>query len=331
MRLLIGIANCHKAIYSDAFARHEPPNNAACADASRVTWIPEARASDIDVKFFFGRGATREPLQDEVFLNCDDSYDGLVEKTTAMAAWAYNHGYDFLLKTDVDSYINVKNLMASEFFEWDYAGRGWGLGYLISRTAMRVIMNDAHVRSWAEDSHVLRSLLAWGSLGNEIRLYGDGRFVFLPNMSVDDLPLFDTAFVAVNPMTPQRIQTLHQTRRLYDLLPIQFSVEDIWVGFPERIPHSRVLNAFAIRREPCPVTYPEWVKLTPYERQPYLDWTEVVNACLETNFMEDCPSFKSWLGPVEHRKFLMSWAKDINIAANKRLEVASKKFKDGNL
>ena len=153
MRMLIGVTNCHKAIYPAALVREEPPNNAHCQEVSRITWIPDAQKVGIEVKFFFGRGGTREPEADEVFLNADDTYDGLIDKVRAMCAWAYDQGYDFLMKADIDSYVNVPNLLVSEFRDWDYTGRGWGLGYILSRKAMKLIADTKLQPNYAEASY----------------------------------------------------------------------------------------------------------------------------------------------------------------------------------
>lgn len=338
MRILIGVVSCHKAVYPDVLSRKEPPNNAPCQNASRATWMKEATELGVDVRFFYGRyndpiGTALVPKEDEVFLDCDDSYDGLVDKVTAMCKYAYDRDYDFLLKVDIDTYVHVSNLLKSEFFEWDYAGRGWGLGYLLSRKAMKVVAEATQRRSWAEDSHVLRTLFAWGGEPNAnhaIRLYGDGRYVFLPNMSVDDIPLLDKDFIAVNPMTPERMFTLDKTHSLYALVPIKFAVEDLWTAFPDRVQHSHVLNAFSIAGIKFPSTYDEWLLRGPYERQPYLDWTDLVNACLETNQMAHCPSFADWMLPIEERKKIMEWAKAINFAAAAKMEALSKLLKDSD-
>ena len=331
-KILIGVVSCHQAVYPDVLSRIEPPSNAPCLAAARATWAKEAISLGVDVKFFFGRGAARESLQDEVFLDCDDSYDGLVDKVTAMCKYADDADYDFLLKVDIDSYVNVPNLLKSEFFEWDYAGRGWGLGYLLSRKAIKIVAAATQRRSWAEDSHVLRTLFAYGAQPNhKIRLYGDGRYVFLPNMSVDEIPLLDTEFIAVNPMTPERMAILDKTHSLYALVPITFAIEDLWTAFPDRVQHSHVLNAFSIHGSKFPLTYEEWRVCNSYDRQPYLDWTDLVNACLETNQMASCPSFQTWMQPLEWRGGIMEWARGINAAASKRLETLSKLFKDADL
>lgn len=329
MRLLIGITNCHKAIYPAELSRTEPPNNVACAGWARTTWGLDAVKAGIDVRFFFGRGETRGPSFDEVFLDVDDSYNGLIEKVTAMCQWALDHGYDYLMKTDVDSYVHIQNLLKSEFFDWDYAGRGWGLGYLLSRTAMKVIAEAKQRRSWAEDSHVLRTLFAWGekSPDNKIKLYGDGRFIFLPNMVNGDAELYDKEFIVVNPMTPDRMNRLDYTKSLSSILPVQYSEADLWTGGPNRVQHCSVHNAFNLRGEKVPYTYDEWCKLSTYDRQPFLDWMNVVFASLETDSMDECPSFEQWMGPIEGRKELLALCCKINEECSAKIRRASIQFK----
>ena len=330
MRLLIAITNCHAAVYPEVLSRTEPPNNSLCVKAARETWIKDATNAGIDVKFFFGEGGTREPETDEVFLPwVPDDYDGLVNKVTAMASWTYYHGYDYFMKVDVDSYVHVHNLLKemAEFSKWDYVGRGWGLGYLLSRNAMKIVTDERQKRSWAEDSHVLRALFAHANKGNRVTMYGDGRFVFLPNLLNKDVPLYDKAFIVVNPMTPEGMHILHEYQSIAALMPLSFSKEDLWTAGDDRVEHSIIHNAFTIYGETVPYSYDEWVELSAYERQPFKDWSQIVFASLDAEAMETCMSFKQWLGPVEGRKELLALCKARNIESNKRFADASKNFK----
>ena len=323
MKILIGITSCHSAVYPDAMERDAPPNNALCPDASRATWIRDAKAAGIDVKFFYGRGATHEPLSDEVFLDADDSYDGLIEKVTAMFRWALAQDYDFIMKVDVDSYVNIKNLLDSDFRDWDYTGRGWGLGYVLSKRAMGVVVEGSQRKlSWAEDSHVLRKLIVWGnkSSNNKIKLYGDGRYVFLPNLIDPEVGVYNTAFIVLNPMNPENMRKLHSTGSLRSIMPFNWSAEDLWTAPKERTSHGRLLGACAIYGCPCPISYSQWAGLTEYTRQPYLDWTTLVNACIEADKIDKCPSFETWMQPLENRKQILDWARKTNFEAEKFIE-----------
>lgn len=337
MKLLIGVTNCHKAVYLDILSRKEPPNNSLCADYSRKTWIKDALAHDIDVRFFYGRyddppGTALIPRTDEVFLNCDDSYDGLVDKVTAMAAWAYENGYDYFMKVDIDSYVHIENLLSAlekDWGGWDYIGRGWGLGYILTRRVMKVVADTKQRLSWAEDSHVLRTLFSWGwrTPSNRVKLYGDGRFIFFPNMIDSDLPLYDKTFVVVNPMMPETMLILDETKSLQTIMPFPFVKEDLWVAGDDRVQHSKVHNAFCIKGEKFPIIFNDWVKLTPHERQPYLDWTEIINACAETDQVKAGPTFEQWMGPIKDRKIIQNWARKVVCDANCRIQQASILFK----
>jgi hypothetical protein len=335
MRILVGVTNCHKAVYPEALSRKEPPNNSLCVKAARDTWIKDATSAGIDVKFFFGRyndppGTALVPQDDEVFLDCDDSYDGLVDKVTAMCAWAFTHGYDYFMKVDVDSYVHVQNLIKAmvEFSKWDYVGRGWGLGYLLSRAAMKIVMEERQKRSWAEDSHVLRTLFAYADKGNKVTMYSDGRFVFLPNLLNKDVLLYDTAFLVVNPMTPEGMHILNESPSIEALMPLSFSKEDLWATGENRVEHSIVHNAFAIKGETLPWSYDEWVELDTYHRQPAKDWSDVIFAALDVDAVADAPSFKEWLGIVPDRKILLAACRARNVESNRKLAEASKTFKN---
>ena len=272
-RILIGVTCCHKSVYPEALARQEPGGNQGCVQAARETWVKDAKAAGIEVRFFYGRqpdGPTLRPGLFERFLNCDDSYNGLIDKVSEMCGYALIRKYDYLLKVDVDSYVNVPNFLNSEFRDWDYTGRGWGLGYVLSRKAMEIVASETQRRSWAEDAHAMRSLFAWGnkSVDNKIKLYGDGRYTFVVNLLQEELELLDTAFIVANPNTPETMHKLHETGRLSSTLPRRFTDEDLWTIGLLRVEHASVFNAFFIRREECPYDYNAWAGLPAYDRQP---------------------------------------------------------------
>lgn len=141
MKPLIAIITCHKF--------------KGRADAQRKTWIPlmEGLSENkrIDIKFFLGRGANREPLPDEVFLDVPDDYDSLPYKVRAAMRWAVKHEYDIVLKCDDDVYIFPERL-AGSFPNTPYEGRlnnsqhkvapyGWcsGFAYWLGGNALTII------------------------------------------------------------------------------------------------------------------------------------------------------------------------------------------------
>jgi hypothetical protein len=140
MKLLIAIISCGNAAYR------------AKVQAQRDTWRKDAEG--IDIRVFLGRGA--EKLHDdEIILDCDDGYQGLPEKVGLAFAWALDSGYDYCLKADDDSYIQVERLLAAVPVGHDYSGRlrgpsgKWkspyasGFAYWLSRKAMEVRVKGA--------------------------------------------------------------------------------------------------------------------------------------------------------------------------------------------
>jgi Galactosyltransferase len=123
-RLLIAVINCHSR---DDWQQ-----------AIRYTWLALA-PEGVDVRFFRGRGAGREPFADEVFLDCDDSYMGLPEKVQAAMKWGYDNGYDFMLKCDDDVVLDPVRLFNESGFEHhEYSGRG---NRPPKNTTIKVVLN----------------------------------------------------------------------------------------------------------------------------------------------------------------------------------------------
>jgi hypothetical protein len=110
--------------------------------------------STASVKFFRGRGALREPLDDEVFLDCDDSYAGLPNKVQEIVRWAYSNGFDYVLKCDDDVVLRPSAMLSSDFSHYDFTGcqepsckpgeirTPWGFCYWLSRKAMKLVIDS---------------------------------------------------------------------------------------------------------------------------------------------------------------------------------------------
>jgi hypothetical protein len=125
-------------------------NRAAYADAQRETWIPLMPPGEVDYRFFLGP-SEREPRSDEVFLNCDDSYQGLPNKVQEVIRWALARDYDFVVKCDDDVVLIPDRFLASNFRNFDFTGNNngdgrklstpWGFCYILSKRAMKVVEN----------------------------------------------------------------------------------------------------------------------------------------------------------------------------------------------
>jgi len=128
------------------------------ANAQRDTFLKEM-PKEFNYKFFFGNGMSREPLKDEVFVDCDDNYRGLQSKVRLALKWALDSDkeYTHVCKTDDDVYIRPERLWSSGFQDHDYIGRYYGgnfacgLCYWLSARAARLIVDAGEPQMIAED------------------------------------------------------------------------------------------------------------------------------------------------------------------------------------
>jgi hypothetical protein len=134
MKTLVGIVNCHsRAVYQQAV---------------RETWVPHT-PQGLDYKFFLGPCGHRSPKEDEVFLDCDDSYGGLPSKVRAMCKWALDHGFDHMVKLDDDVVFKPKMFLHTGYQNYDFTGNlnedrspvaiPWGFCYVLSKRSMEIM------------------------------------------------------------------------------------------------------------------------------------------------------------------------------------------------
>lgn len=164
-RVLIAIISCHTRM--------------SYVQAQRETWIPRIPFG-VDYKVFLGPSG-RNPLSDEVFLQCDDSYQGLPSKVRAVMAWAYDQGYDYVAKVDDDTILRMPEWVNSGFQTHDFTGHTnddratvlvpWGFCYILSRKAMALVKEHALPPNNNDEAWV-SSILAW----NGIRLHHEPRY-----------------------------------------------------------------------------------------------------------------------------------------------------------
>lgn len=154
-------------------------------DAIRTTWMPLVPKDKADVIFFLGRGGTRKPEKDEVFLDCDDSYMGLPDKIREITRWAHARDYSHTLKCDDDVVLDPEALLGSGYDNYDYSGRAnrpptglvpcWvpmGFNYWLSKRSQAYIINaDLPEGNNDDEKWVALNLHAAG-----IDLHGDNRY-----------------------------------------------------------------------------------------------------------------------------------------------------------
>lgn len=181
-KFLVAVVACHK--------------NQAKVDELRKTWIPSLYK--IDYKIFYGKGAPRDPLPDEVFLDVDDGYLSLPAKMKAIYQWTLDHGYEYVYKVDDDVFVNVERLIPAGWQKHDYSGRvnrggpvPWASGacYWLSKRAMQIVAKAPLTSDTAEDRWVGRILH-----GHGIVPYDEGRYGLV--LYVNRQPAWETDITA---------------------------------------------------------------------------------------------------------------------------------------
>ncbi len=180
MRLLLAVMTCHRYNYQldslskDWLADKRCLDQQARVSAQRETFLtslPIRTSTDVDYKFFYGSVAQkqptnkylpaipprhpREPLADEVFLDCGDNYTDNPAKMKAICRYALANGYDFLLRIDDDTFIYPDRLFNLNWVNFHYSGAMTGSFHpggclFLSRHAMELIIASPMI-SYADD------------------------------------------------------------------------------------------------------------------------------------------------------------------------------------
>jgi len=174
--------------------------------AIRETWL---RNSPIDYHFIFGR-TVDVLLPDELSLDCDDGYYYLQIKVQAVMRYAYRQGYDFVIRCDDDTYIDLPRLLKTDFTAHDYSGykmagspgAGYAHGgcYIVSRRAMRAIFEFAPRLDEYEDQWVGQELAK-----RSIRLHHMTEFKIVKF----ELTPTDYGLVALHSCSPEMMREIY--------------------------------------------------------------------------------------------------------------------------
>lgn len=183
-KILIAVPTCFDFDYQEKWENRGNPEYGKDMHVSgpndqteciRETWGRDVEPfkEHVDLKFFYGKpegGYPREPLADEIFLECPDAYGSLPAKTVGVCDYVCASGYKYVYKCDTDTAVYVDKLLM-EIMEnkFDYAGYlhgdvcSGGPGYLLSEHACQIIRTQGRSpKHWAEDVHVSRTLAAAG-------------------------------------------------------------------------------------------------------------------------------------------------------------------------
>jgi Galactosyltransferase len=183
MRILVAVLSCHRLDYFvnentvdyNNVQRYRNLDVEARRASIRDTWVKElVEIPNVDYKFFLGsrprpplhkrNGAPvkpfvdRAPGADEIFLPCDDFYTANSVKMKAICRYALSNNYDFLLRTDDDTFVYPDRLLIDHEPDWvfaDYSGASagdfiHGGCMLLSPHAMRMICGAAP-KGYADD------------------------------------------------------------------------------------------------------------------------------------------------------------------------------------
>jgi galactosyltransferase len=181
----------------------------ALRSKQRESW---ATQSSIPVLWFVGNGET--VTDDVIHLDCDDTYNKLIDKTRAMVKYVLDNDYDYAFFTDTDTFICVDKLLASGFEAHDYIGwcRGrdyaqGGSGYWLSRKAMTALIDDTTPTThtiW-EDMHVGHVLARHG-----ITPHHDERYLVGPANVHMDWPTKGNAIITLHKLTVETMEKVWQ-------------------------------------------------------------------------------------------------------------------------
>lgn len=188
MKLLIAVMTCHQLDYFIDNQTTDWLNSQGLRfldvvgrqTAQRETWLHDEIFSLVNpdlflnYKFFFGQEVRRRdvkpnqrpgtaapaaPLRpaasDEVYLPCGDGYIFNSSKMKEICRYAVNNGYDYVLRVDDDTYVDLPKLLATDWSSYDYAGAATGAFHpgscvFLSRAACLHVI-DARITNFADD------------------------------------------------------------------------------------------------------------------------------------------------------------------------------------
>ena len=181
MNLAVCVKSCHKHLDE---GYHE---------AIRGTWARDLKALGVETYFFVGTDPSQQDtrrcrryVSNEVVVDCKDDYESLPVKTRRICQWTMGKTFERIFLCDTDTLIKAKELLATGFEAFDYAGyfgkegtspgcapfsytdaygtypecRAWasgGVGYFLSRRAAEIIAATPPTY-WAEDLQVGQTL-----------------------------------------------------------------------------------------------------------------------------------------------------------------------------
>lgn len=201
----------------------------------RDTWLPLINGAD--VRFFLGP-SLREAQQDEVFLDCDDSYEGLPSKVRAISQWALAQGYEYMVKLDDDVVISPARFLSTGFHYHDFTGHRndvrqfpvpFGFAYWLSRRSMQLLSVTTLPKDNNDEAWVAAALSQEGIVLNH-----EPRYVMYTGQRSDFVPAKTRALRAPKRVRPADIM-------LDPSLAVAWCMYFNWAGW-HNVPDERILS-----------------------------------------------------------------------------------------
>lgn len=206
VKLLVGVCSCKKNIDKRRVIRN--------------TWMNDV-THDSAAMFFYA-GMADDAKEDEVLLDCNDSYEFLPEKVLKFFAYCLdNYDFDYLFKCDDDTYVAFDRLHKLATTT-DYNAVGYvaiddkvtgnkymsgGAGYLLSRQAVEAIVEEGLPNEGTEDVNVLMALMK-----QDITPVFDSRF--RPTGYVFDQPSKYNENITCHGLAPYMIVATHDRYKM---------------------------------------------------------------------------------------------------------------------
>jgi hypothetical protein len=169
-------------------------------ESIKKTWYTTGCFKNINFLHLFFTGKETN-YGDVITLNCNDNYEFLTEKTYYMLKYCYdNYKFDYLIKTNDDSFFDYKKFADLNFYNYDYGGYcctnteidtlqrtdfAQGGFYFLSRESVEYILNAKEELSLLKNSN---SSIEDQHIGKIMAQKHNLKFLKLNNLPKIDIP-----------------------------------------------------------------------------------------------------------------------------------------------